>query len=152
MITFYNVQTKDPFHFQLILTKTDDLQQQPYTNISGAAISSNKTGGFFEVNTTQYTSHYKANCALFIFPIQAHFNLNKYWTKKLIPFNNTYYVSLDGLLKGIETDAIGHATLFQMFVDNINFFSKAALSPSITGAIGKQKGIFFPKFLVIHLL
>lgn len=121
---------------QLIPTKTDDLRQQPYINISGAAINSNKTEGFFEVNAAQYTSHYKTNRALSILPIQAHFNSNKYRTKKPIPSNNTF-VSLEGFVEDVETDANGHATMFRVSVDNINFLGRATLAPATTSAVGK---------------
>ena len=137
VITFSAVQANDNFHLQLIPTKTQELRQQPYINISGAAINSNKTGRFFEVNATQYTTHYKANRALSILPIQAHFNSNKYRTKKPIPSNNTY-VSLEGFLEGVETDTTGHATLFHISVDNINFLGKATLPTSTTSTIGKH--------------
>lgn len=109
-------------------------EMQPYIYISGAAINSNKTAGFFEVNAAQYTSHYKTNRALSILPIQAHFNSNKYRSKKSIPSNNTY-VSLEGFLEDVETDATGQATLFRVSVDNINFLGKATLMPSATGTV-----------------
>ena len=35
------------------------MQERAYINVSGAAVNSNKTGGFLEVNAPQYTSHYK---------------------------------------------------------------------------------------------
>jgi hypothetical protein len=134
--------------FQLIPTKTEELRQQPYIYISGAAINSNKTAGFFEVNAAQYTSHYKTNRALSILPIQAHFNSNKYRSKKSIPSNNTY-VSLEGFLEDVETDATGQATLFRVSVDNINFLGKATLMPSATGTVGKcSDSSPFPKSLI----
>jgi hypothetical protein len=71
--------------------------------MSGAAVNSNNTGGFFEINTPQYTSYYKNDCMLSILPVQAHFNLNKYQTKKPIPSNNTY-VSIEGFLEDFETN------------------------------------------------
>jgi hypothetical protein len=83
------------FVIQLIPAKTDDMRQQVYISVSGAAVNSNKTGGFFEVNAPQYTSHYKSNRTLSILPVQARFNTNKYRTKKPIPSNNTY-VSIEG--------------------------------------------------------
>jgi len=91
-----------------------------YINISSAAINSNKTRGFFDINAPQYTSHYKTNRALSFLPVHAHFNSNKYKTKKPIPSNNMY-VSFEGFLETIETDTTGHATSFHMSVDNINF-------------------------------
>lgn len=112
---------------QLIPTKTEDIQQQPYINISGAAVNSNKSNGFFEVNAAQYTSHYKNNRALSILPVKVNFNSNKYRTKKLIPSNNTY-VSVEGFLDDFETDTAGHVTQFHISVDNISFLSRATFS------------------------
>ena len=106
-----------------------------YINISSAAINSNKTAGFFKLNTPQYISHYKNNCALLILPVQAHFNSNKYRTKKPIPSNNTY-VSFEGFLEAIETDSTGHATSSHVLVDNINFLWRAIVLPSGTRNTG----------------
>lgn len=128
---------------QLIPTKTDDMRQSAYINLSGAAVNSNKTDGFFEVNATQYTSHYKNNHALSILPVQAHFNSNKYRTKKLIPSNNTY-VSIEGFLEDVETDASEHVCLFCVSVNNINFLGRATLSPSITSSISEHIQFKFP--------
>ena len=108
------------------------MREHTYINVSGAAINSNKTAGFFKVNAPQYTSHFKNNRALSILPVYAHFNSNKYKTKKLIPANNTY-VSIKGFLELVETDSDGRATSFQVSVDNINFLGKASVSPSVTG-------------------
>ena len=112
------------------------MRQKPYINVSGVAVNSNYTNGFFKVNATQYTSHYKDNRALSILPVQAHFNPNKYKTKKPIPSNNTY-VTIEGFLEDIETDASGHASLFHVSVDNINFLGRATLSPSIASSISE---------------
>ncbi|KAN0107268.1 hypothetical protein V8E52_010320 [Russula decolorans] len=118
---------------QLIPTKTDDLRQKPYINVSGAALNSNKADGYFEINAPQYTSHYKTNRAQSILPVQAHFNSNKYRTRKPIPSNNTY-VSIEGFLEDVETDTSGCAMLFRVSVDNINFLGKAVLSTSTVSA------------------
>jgi hypothetical protein len=115
---------------QLIPTKTDDMRQQTYINVCGAAVNTNKSDDCFEVNAAQYTSHYKNNRPLSILPVRAHFNLNKYRTKKPMPSDNTY-VSVEGFLEDIETDAAGHATLFHMVVDNISFLGRATFSSSI---------------------
>ena len=72
---------------KLIPTKIDNIQEQVYINISGSAINLNKMCGFFEINASQYTSHYKNNHALSNLPMQAHFNSNKYRTKKPILSN-----------------------------------------------------------------
>jgi hypothetical protein len=93
--------------------------------------------GFFEVNAAQYMSHYKNDRALSILPIRAHFNSNKYKTKKPILSNNTY-VSMEGFLDDIEIDTTGRATLFHVSVDNINFLGRASLPPSTTSGIGKN--------------
>lgn len=111
------------------------MRHRAYINISGAAVNFNKIEGFFEINATQYTLHYKSNRAQSILPVQAHFNSNKYRTKKLIPSNNTF-VSIEGFLEDVETDAAGHATLFRVSVDNINFLGRATLSPSKPGGLG----------------
>jgi hypothetical protein len=113
------------------------MRHQTYINVSGAAMNSNKTDGFFEVNTAQYTSHYKNDRALSILPIRAHFNSNKYKVKKPIPSNNTY-VSMEGFLEDIEIDTTGRVSLFHVSVDNINFLGKATLSPSTSSGIGEQ--------------
>lgn len=96
------------------------MREHPYINVSGAAINSNKTGGFFDVNAPQYTSQFKTNRTPSVLPVQAHFNSNKYKNKKPIPSNNTY-VSIEGFLEDVDTDSIGHATRFHVSVDNINF-------------------------------
>jgi len=98
--SFETLEDMDVVHvvgdiIKLIPAKTDDMRQQVYISVSGAAVNSNKTGGFFEVNAPQYTSHYKSNRTLSILPVQARFNTNKYRTKKPIPSNNTY-VSIEG--------------------------------------------------------
>jgi len=113
--------------------------------VSGTAINSNKTGGFFEINAPQYTSHYKKNRALSYLPVHAHFNSNKYKTKEPIPSNNTY-VSFEGFLEGIDTDSAGKPTSFHVSVDNINFLGRATVSPSGTGNTGIQSfsNIFTP--------
>jgi len=85
------------------------MREQAYINVSGAAVNSNKTGSFFEVNAPQYTSYYKTNQNLSILPVQAHFNSSKYRTKKPIPSNNTY-VSIEGFLESVETDSCGCPT------------------------------------------
>ena len=94
--------------------------KRPYINTSSTAINSNKTDGFFDINTPQYTSHFKTNRVLSVLPVQAHFNSNKYRSKKLIPSNNTY-VSIEGFLEDIDTNSNGHATWFHISVNNINF-------------------------------
>jgi len=105
------------------------MRERAYINVSGAAINSNKTGGFFKINAPQYTSHFKHNRALSILPVHANFNSNKYKTKKPIPANNTY-VSIEGFLESVETDSTGLATSFHVSVDNINFLGRATVSPS----------------------
>jgi hypothetical protein len=119
------------------------MRQQAYINVSGAAVNSNNTGGFFEINAPQYTSYYKTDRALSILPIQAHFNTNKYRSKKPIPSNNTY-VSIEGFLEDIETDSAGRATLFHVAVDNINFLGRASFSPTKAGRSGEHlKFVFY---------
>ena len=113
------------------------MRQKAYINVSGAAINSNKTDGFFEVNATQYTSYYRNHRTLSTFPVQAHFNSNKYKTKKPIPSNNTY-VSIEGFLDDIETDESGRASTFRVLVDNINFLGKATPLPSTPGRISES--------------
>ena len=108
------------------------MRECPYINVSGAAINSNKTASFFEINAPQYMSHYKHNRTLSFLPIQAHFNSTKYKTKKPIPSNNTY-VSIEGFLEDLQTDSSGRATMFHVSMDNINFLGRASLSPSGTG-------------------
>jgi len=92
VICFF-VYASTQFVHQLIPAKTDDLQQQAYINVSGAAVNTNKTDGFFNVNATQYMSYYKNKRTLSTLPVQAHFNSNKYRTKKPIPSNNIYSMS-----------------------------------------------------------
>jgi hypothetical protein len=52
-----------PFFFspnnQLIPTEDNNMQKQPYTNVSGMAENSNKINGFVNINAKQYTAHYK---------------------------------------------------------------------------------------------
>ena len=108
------------------------MRERPYVNVSGAAVNSNKTNAVFEVNAPQYTSHYKGNRAQSILPVQAHFNSNKYKSKKPIPSNNTY-VSIEGFLDNVDTDCNGRASKFHVSVDNINFLGRATISPSRTG-------------------
>ena len=120
---------------KLIPTNIEDMRERAYINLSGAAINSNKTAGFFKLNAPQYTSHFKHNRALSILPIHANFNSAKYKTKKPVPANNTY-VSIEGFLESVETDSAGHACSFHVSVDNINFLGRATISPSappITG-------------------
>ena len=120
---------------QLIPTKNDDIREHAYINVSGAAINSNKTAGVFDINAPQYTSHYKTNRTLSFLPVHAHFNSNKYKSKKPVPSNNTY-VSFEGFLETIETDSTGHPTSFHVSVDNINFLGRQTLTPSSTGNTG----------------
>jgi hypothetical protein len=112
------------------------MRERAYINISGAAVNSNKSSSFFEVNASQYTSHYKDNRGLSVLPIRAHFNSNKYKSKKPIPSDNTY-VSMEGFLEDIETDASGRVTMFHVSVDNINFLGRATLSPSVASGTGE---------------
>src|SRR4051794_28754344 len=107
------------------------MRQRPYINISGTALNCNKTDGFFDINASQYTSYYKNNRTLSNLPVRAHFDSNKYRTKKPIPSNNTY-VAVEGFLGDIERDAAGHITLLHMSVDNINFLGRAVFSPSMS--------------------
>ena len=113
------------------------MSERTYINISGAAINSNKAASSFDVNASQYTTHYKNHRNLSVLPVQAHFNSNKYRTKKPIPSNNTY-VSFKGFLDNIETDSTGHATTFHVSVNNINFLGRATPSPSATGNAGNK--------------
>jgi len=92
----------DIFPFQLIQVNIDNIQQRAYINVSSAAINSNKDDGNFDINATQYTSHYKSNHSLSILPVHAHFNSNKYRTKKPLPSNNTY-VCIKGFLEDVDT-------------------------------------------------
>ena len=111
------------------------MRERAYINLSGAALNSNKTAGFFKLNAAQYTSHFKHNRALSILPVHANFNSTKYKTKKPVLANNTY-VSIEGFLESVETDSAGHACSFHVSVDNINFLGRATVSPSappITG-------------------
>jgi hypothetical protein len=91
----------------------------------------------FEINASQYTSHYKSNKTLSIFPIRAVFNTTKYKFKKPVPSNNSY-VSVKGFLAEIETDSNRCALCFLVLVDNINFLGKAPASSSLTGTVGEQ--------------
>ena len=122
-------------NFKLIPTKHDNMRERTYINVSGAAINSNKSASCFEINAAQYTSHYKANCSLSFLPVQAHFNSNKYKTKKPIPSNSTY-VSVEGFLDTIGTDSNGNATTFHISVDNINFLGKSAVSSATSSTAG----------------
>ena len=125
------------------------MRERTYINVSGAAINCNKTGSFFQINAPQYTSQYKNNRTLSILPVHTHFNSSKYRSKKPIPLNNTY-ISIEGFLDNVETDSSGHATSFHISVDNINFLSKATLSPSTSGNTGKSfKSLFI--FLLITI-
>lgn len=138
---------------QLIPANTDDMRQQVYTSVSGAAVNSNKDNGFFEVKAAQYTSHYKNDDrSLSTFPVRAHFNTSKYKNKIPIPFDNTY-VSVEGFLESIETDDAGHATMFHMSVDNINFLGRANPSPSKPSDLGKHSNsISFSKLVMTSSL
>jgi hypothetical protein len=102
------------------------MRVQPYIHVSGAAVNSNKTDGFFDLNATQYTSYYKSNRTLSNLPIRAHFDQSKFKAKRPIPSNNTY-VSIEGFLRDVDTDASGQATLFNVSIDNISFLGRAAL-------------------------
>ena len=113
------------------------MRKWPYINVSGDALNTNKTARFFSINAAQYTSHYKNNRSQSILPVQAHFNLTKYRTKKPIPSNNTY-VSIEGFLEDVNTDSSGQATSFHISVNNINFLGRASLSPSTTGNTGNS--------------
>ncbi|KAF8487973.1 hypothetical protein F5888DRAFT_1810178 [Russula emetica] len=88
---------------QLIPTQAEFTQQQPYVNVSGIAINSNKADTVFDVNTGQYTSFYKYNKTLSIFPIRCNFSLNKYKVKRPIPNKNSY-IAVEGFLAEIESD------------------------------------------------
>jgi len=123
----------------------DDMREHPYINVSSAAINTNKTASLFEINAPQYTSLYKTNWNLSFLPVQAHFDSNKYRTKKPIPSNNTY-VSIEGFLENVETDPTGRAIMFHVSVDNINFLRWATLSPSGTGNTGNISISFFVSF------
>ena len=112
------------------------MRELPYINVSGMVLNSNKTSGFFDLNAPQYTSHYKYNRSLSILPVQAHFNSNKYKTKKPIPSNNIY-VSVEGFLEDVETDSDSHTTTFHVSVDNINFLDCSTLTLSMSGNIGE---------------
>ena len=89
------------------------MRHQPYLNVFGAVTHSDKTDGVFDINVTQYESHYKTNRTLSVLPVRAEFNLNKYKTKKPIPSDNTY-VAVEGFLADIDTDTTGHAFLFHI--------------------------------------
>ncbi len=95
--------------------------------------------------------YYKSNHTLSILPVQAHFNLNKYRTKKLILSNNTF-ISIEGFLEDIETDAARHATLFHISINNINFLNRATLLPLISGGLDEYFQYFSLFALVINLL
>jgi hypothetical protein len=133
------------FHFidiivsQLIPTTLTDARQVAFINVSGKAFNSNKTIGSFEINASQYTSHYKTNKTLSVFPVRALFNTAKYKLKKPAPSDNSY-VSVEGFLAEIETDSNQRPLRFLVSVDNINFLGKAPASSSLTGSIGKQAG------------
>jgi hypothetical protein len=113
-------------------------------NVSGIAINSNKADAVFDVNAGQYTSHYKTNKTLSVFPVRCNFASNKYKLKKPIPNENSY-VAVEGSLGDIENDSTGQATLFHVSVDNINFLGKATISSSTTNAVGENLSLFFFK-------
>jgi hypothetical protein len=94
------------FLSQLIPTDSTDTRQVAFINISGKAFNSNKTNGSFEINASQYTSHYKSNKSLSVLPIRAVFKTAKYKMKKPVPSDNTY-VSVEGVLAKIESDSNG---------------------------------------------
>jgi uncharacterized Fe-S radical SAM superfamily protein PflX len=93
-------------------------------------VNSNKAAGFFNINTAQYTTYYKVDCALSILPIHALFNSNKYKTKKPIPLANMY-ISVERFLDDVEIDNNRLATRFLITVDNISFLRRAPTSPSM---------------------
>ena len=132
---------------QLIPTKNDDMRHQPFLNVSGAATNSDKSEGVFNINASQYTTHYKTNRALSVLPVRAQFNLNKYKTKKPIPSDNTY-VAVEGFLADIDTDSTGHTLLFHIEVDNINFLGKAPISATSTSGQGLSCECFPPSTLL----
>ena len=146
---FSFVYANDHLHLQLIPTKTEDVRQRAYINVAGAAVNSNKTDGFFQINAAQFTSHYKNERALSILPVQAHFNSNKYRTKKPIPSNDTY-VSVEGFLEEIETDTAGHTTLFHVSVDNISFLGRASFSLSTAGGLSEHLKHFSVSTLIMN--
>lgn len=84
-----------------------------------------------------------ANHMLSILPVHAHFNSNKYKTKKPIPSNNIY-VPIKGFLDAINTDSSGRATTFHVSVDNINFLGKLTLFLS---AMGNTGNFFYSLFV-----
>ena len=141
------MQTQFTYITKLIPTQIDNIQEHVYINVSDAAVNCNKTGGFFTLNTHQYTSQYKNNRTLSILPVQAHFNSNKYKTKKPIPSNNT--VSFKGFLESIETDSTGNAASFHISVDNINFLGCTTVSPSGTGNTGIYIFLHFSTICII---
>ena len=111
------------------------MRTSPYVSVSGVAINSNKLDGFFDINASQYTAHYKNDHALSVFPVCTHFNSNKYKTKKPLPSNNSF-VYIEGFLENIDYDSTGHATTFHVSVDNISFLGKATVSHSQTDNSG----------------
>jgi hypothetical protein len=123
------------------------MRHQPYLNVFGAVTHSDKTDGVFDINVTQYESHYKTNRTLSVLPVRAEFNLNKYKTKKPIPSDNTY-VAFEGFLADIDTDTTGHAFLFHIEVDNVNFLGKAPISATCTSGHGRSCACFTPSSLL----
>src|SRR5260221_7042447 len=101
------------------------MQEQPYINVSGPIIHYNKTDATFEINASQYTTHYKTSQTNSILPIRGHFNSNKYRNKKPMPSDNTY-MSIEGFLDNVKLDPMRHASVFHVAVNNINFLGKAA--------------------------
>ena len=135
---------------QLIPTFAPETRQISFLNISGVAVRSNKTDGFFNIDAAQYTTNYKTNRNLSVLPVRMTFNSNKYKNKKPIPSNNTY-VSVEGVLYDFETDTNGQATRFWLSVDNISFLGRASTLPS-TSASPSSRGLpFFILFFFFTL-
>jgi hypothetical protein len=110
---------------QLIPCTEDVMRRSPYITASGAAFNVDKTEGVFDCNVPQYTTFYKDRRHLSTLPIRVHFDDIRYKNKKPLPSNNNY-VAVEGLLKDVDFDLNnGHASLFHISSENINFLGKA---------------------------
>jgi len=111
---------------QLVPIKTDDIKQQPFVTVSGAALNCNAIEHTFDINANQYTSFYKDNS---MFPVHADFNRNKYRRRFPDPSANAF-VCIDAFLTNVIFNNFGHPTSFQVVIDRINFLGKVGPSGS----------------------
>ena len=117
------------FSFKLIPAPLPDLRERTFITISGATTRANKTEGSFDVNANQYTFIYKYNKMHSFLPIRAHFDSNKYRTKKPVPSDNSY-ICIEGFLDDIEKDDSGKSSLFHISIDNISFLGRTPITPA----------------------